>query len=88
MLRSSWCLGCHQLPVRIARGDIAFKGPDIGHFADLFQIAINDVASLGQGGGDQFTDEFDGDRGLAAIQAGRIESCRTNADKALIDFET
>ena len=38
--------GRHQLPVRIARGDIAFKSPDIGHFADMLRIAINDFAGL------------------------------------------
>jgi PAS domain S-box-containing protein len=82
-------LGGDEFPVRIARGDIALKGPDIRHFADFLWIAIDHLTCLVVSGGDHFADEGHSNRGLApAHQGGRLDGGLVNTHETRLDAMT
>src|ERR1700682_5770359 len=49
----------NQLPVRIARGDVAGKSPNIGDIGDLIRVPVDDGARFVAGDRDHLRDEAD-----------------------------
>src|SRR5262245_34940578 len=84
--RSIGGLRSDQLPVRIARGDLAREGPDVGDFLDALGIAGDDLAAAVARGRDQLAHELHGDVGHAVLELGLDDVRALDADEALVDL--
>ncbi|KAG5720423.1 hypothetical protein E4T56_gene14288, partial [Termitomyces sp. T112] len=60
--------GANQLPVRIAGGDVAGEGPDVGDVGNRVGAAVDDVARLVAGRGDHLRDDAHGQLRRAIAQ--------------------
>src|SRR5262245_11240510 len=76
----------NQLPVGIARGDLARERPDVRHLLDALGIARNHRAAPVAGGRDQLAHELYGDLSGAVLQLGLDNVGPFDPDKALVDL--
>src|SRR6185295_15817311 len=79
-------LRCDQLPVRVTRGHLAGKRPDIGHLFDPLGITANHLSNPVAGGGNQLAHEFHRQLRDPALELGFDNIGRLDADKTLVDL--
>src|SRR5262245_56402752 len=76
----------NQLPVGIARGDLARERPDVRHFLDALGVARDHHAAPIARGGDQLAQELDGNVSRAVLPLRLDDIRRLDADEALVDL--
>src|SRR5690606_16480085 len=83
--RSARGLSSDQVPIGIARGNLAGERPDVHHFLNSLRITGDDRARTITGRGDKLADELHGHMGGAVLQLGLQQIGLVDADKALVD---